>query len=764
MSGAPVYDAPAPDDPVSGAASTASRRPACPPPDDAAQAATAAPDAHAALQRENAKLRRINAALMHAAERGPDYAGGAFALFQTAAALGDQVQERTAALTTALAALTAAKEMEAQAKQRMEAAVEAINQGIVLCDAEDRVLLTNIRYRELWGDVPAEAGTPFAQLVRSSAPQILIQGTDTAAWETFRLDRHRNPGEPFVIAFRDGTWLQVSERRVAGGGTVSLYTDITEVKRAEARRRERELFEKSALLQATLDNISQGVSVFDSRGALVACNTNFLRLLGAPPSSADPAHLSAWCTARLDALDLGFVHSMPAPSAGQRRQDHHTADGRTIDLRCSIMPGCYCVATFTDITEQLSISRALQEANEGLERRVEARTAELIQANAKILAAKAEAELMNLSKTKFFAAANHDLMQPLAAARVFASALSERRLSPPNRELVRHALAALDSVDDMLTALLDIAKLDAGVTPPAPCSFAVAEVMGRVAEEYRLIAARRKLRLRLFAGTAIVQTDPHLLARILRNLVSNALRYTNTGGVLIGHKCHPGGLLVGVWDTGIGIALAEQEEIFEEFHRLPQADGSSVRGAGLGLSIVRRVSRMLGHPLVVRSVPGRGSLFGIVVPLSDAPPIALPRPRTQADGPAAPNTLRARHVQLIDDEPHVLQGLSLLLTGWGMRVSGSPTAARALEAAAGPPPDLIIADYRLQDGVTGLDAIATLRRRWGELPAIVVTADHGADVQAEVSAAGLYLLHKPVRPARLRSLITHVLQSSAVDA
>ncbi len=735
---------------------------------------------------------------MHAAERGPDHAGSAFALFQTAAALGDQVQERTAALTTALAALTAAKEKEAQAKQRMAAALEAINQGIVLCDAEDRVLLTNLRYRELWGEMPAEPGTPFADLVRSAAPQILLQGTDAATWEAFRLDRHRNPGEPFVIAFRDGTWLQVSERRVAGGGTVSLYTDITEVKRDEARRRERELLEKSALLQATLDNISQGVSVFDSRGALVACNTNFLRLLGPPasadpafvahafadpasadsepvdpasdapsfadPASADPAPLSAWCTARLNAMNLSFVHSMPAPSTGQRRQNVHTADGRTIDLRCSIMPGCYCVATFTDITEQLSISRALQEANEGLERRVEARTAELIQANAKILAAKAEAELRNLSKTKFFAAANHDLMQPLAAARVFASALSERRLSPPNRELVRHALAALDSVDDMLTALLDIAKLDAGVTPPAPCSFAVAEVMSRVAEEYRLIAARRKLRLRLFAGTAIVQTDPHLLARILRNLVSNALRYTNTGGVLIGHKREPGGLLVGVWDTGIGIAPAEQEEIFEEFHRLPQTNGSTVRGAGLGLSIVRRVSRMLGHPLVVRSVPGRGSLFGIVVPLSDAPPIALPRPRTQADGPAAPNTLRARHVQLIDDEPHVLQGLSLLLTGWGMRVSGSPTAARALEAAAGPPPDLIIADYRLQGGVTGLDAIATLRRRWGELPAIVVTADHGADVQADVSDAGLYLLHKPVRPARLRSLITHVLQSSAVDA
>jgi CheY-like chemotaxis protein/anti-sigma regulatory factor (Ser/Thr protein kinase) len=261
----------------------------------------------------------------------------------------------------------------------------------------------------------------------------------------------------------------------------------------------------------------------------------------------------------------------------------------------------------------------------------------------------------------------------------------------------------------------------------------------------------------------VVQSDPRLLARILRNLVSNALRYTSTGGVLIGHRRRGDHLLIGVWDTGIGIPVNQQDEIFEEFRRLPQSSDRSGRGAGLGLSIVRRVSRMLDHPMVVRSIPGQGSFFGIVVKLSDQSPVSLQRPQRASDGGGAAHSLRNRSVQLIDDEPHVLEGLSVLLKGWGMRVAGAPSAALALETAEGPP-DLIIADYRLEAS-TGLDAIATLRRRWGDIPAIVVTADHAADVQQAVSAAHLHLLHKPVRPARLRSLIMHVIQQhGAIEA
>jgi len=611
-----------------------------------------------ALARENAKLRKINASLIAAIERGAQASGGGFALFQTAAALGNQVQERTAALTTALRelervneALKGARDEEGQARARLAAAIETINQGIMLCDAEDRVVIANRRYREVWGDLPAEPGTPFEEVVAAGACNIVLpEGQSAQDWRAFRLARHRSPGEPFVVEFRGGVWLQISERRMEDGGTVSLYTDITGIKREEEARREREVVE------------------------------------------------------------------------------------------------------------------ALRTANESLERRVAERTAELLQANIEMMAARAEAEQVNLAKTKFFAAANHDLLQPLAAARVFASALSERRMSPPNRELVRHALSALDSVDDLLTSLLDVAKLDAGVIPAAPASFALADVLRPVADEYGMIAARRRLRLRLFAGDVVVRTDPKLLGRILRNLISNALRYTVRGGVLIGHKPHRDGVLVGVWDTGIGIAAAQQDEIFEEFRRLPPGSDCTGRGAGLGLSIVQRISRMLGHRLVVRSVPGRGSFFGIVLPVSDEPAACLRRPASVPGQLHGPATLRGRTVQLIDDEPHILQGMGVLLGGWGMKVAGARSAAEALQSPdAGDAPDVIIADYHL-GASTGLEAIATLRRRWGDVPCVVATADYSAEVAALVAAAGHHLMHKPVRPARLRSLITHVLTSVPFEA
>ena len=269
---------------------------------------------------------------------------------------------------------------------------------------------------------------------------------------------------------------------------------------------------------------------------------------------------------------------------------------------------------------------ALFQAAIGLENKVRERTLALLNALEDLEAAKAaeeaarvDAEQANRSKTRFLAAIGHDLLQPLNAARVFASALAERRLSPDNRHMAHSVLLALDSVDEMLAALLDISKLDAGVQPVEIADFRLSDLFSHLAEETRILAGRKSLDLRILPSSKPVRSDPHLLGRIVRNYLGNAVRYTAPGGrVLVGCRRHEAGLLIGVWDTGIGIAPDKLDEIFEEFHRLDAGtDTGAGKGMGLGLAIVKRIARMLDHPMIVESKPGRGSLFGVVVPLAD---------------------------------------------------------------------------------------------------------------------------------------------------
>ncbi len=438
-----------------------------------------------------------------------------------------------------------------------------------------------------------------------------------------------------------------------------------------------------------------------------------------------------------------------------------------------------------DITEGRLAAQALREAKDSLEQRVVERTAELTRLNRQLQQeiaertaaeealrlAKADAEQANLSKTKFLAAASHDLLQPLNAARLFVSALGDLEQPAANRGLLDNLDVALASVEDLLSALLDISKLDAGAVRPEVADFPIKSLFGALATEYAAVARERGLSLRVVACHAVLRSDIRLLRRILQNFLSNALRYTpargaaggRTGRVLVGCRRTPAGLRIEVWDTGPGVPADKLDEIFEEFRRLDTPSANErVRGMGLGLAIVERVARMLDHPVTVRSQPGRGSVFAVTVPFgSYARPVrALPAPARPAV-----NRLAGTRVLVIDNEPSVLAGMRALLEGWGCTVAtaGSGDEALAgLEAGdgggPGPAPDLLIADYHLDDGVIGFTEIARLRERCGPtLPAVLITANRTAEVVVEAQERSCQILTKPVRPAQLRAVMTGLL-------
>lgn len=421
------------------------------------------------------------------------------------------------------------------------------------------------------------------------------------------------------------------------------------------------------------------------------------------------------------------------------------------------------VGMFSDVTDRWQAAERMRQANEELERRVAERTRELRAINRQLADAKRQADQANQSKTRFLAAASHDLLQPLNAARLFGTLLAARRLAPANRELLHNTLVALDTTDEILTALLDISKLDAGALPVAIADFPVAELFAGLAEQSRLLADRKGLRLHVVPSTLWVRSDRRLLSRILYNYVANAIRYTPSGGrVLVGCRRHGGSVLLGVWDTGPGVPEDKREEIFEEFRRLHDGGEQGERGVGLGLAIVRRMADLLDHPLVLQSTVGRGSLFGIELPPVASPP-AIDRRSPVSLPKTGPAYLRGATVVALDDDPSGLAGMTALLTHWGCRTVAGADGAAVLEQMRGrlSPPDFIIADYHLQNGALGLAAIGALRDLFGAaIPAVVVTADHGAETAQAILSAGCHFLAKPLRPAKLGSLMAQLLRSS----
>ena len=417
------------------------------------------------------------------------------------------------------------------------------------------------------------------------------------------------------------------------------------------------------------------------------------------------------------------------------------------------------MTTYTDVTETVEPEEALAATNETLEQRVRERTEALVRLNEELARAKSEADDANLSKTRFLAAASHDILQPLNAARLYATTLVERiDAGAPgsiggDTELVRNMDASLEAVEEILTALLDISRLDAGAMKPELSTFRIDDILSQLKIELTPLAREKGLRIDFVPCSLSVSSDRRLLRRLLQNLISNAIKYTVKGRVLVGVRRRGADLEVQVLDTGLGIPESQQKAIFREFERLAAA-AKTARGLGLGLSIVERISRVLDHRIGVRSKPGDGSLFSVLVPVSVAHVAAV---QNVAEAPPAPPTpLAGFNVLAIDNEPRILAGMNHLLMGWGcvVAVAADLAEARAALAARGMTPDVIIADYHLDDS-DGISAIGALREAYGaDIPAILATADRSLEVRDLAASKDIRVLNKPLRPAALRALLS----------
>ncbi|WP_422002314.1 NahK/ErcS family hybrid sensor histidine kinase/response regulator [Reyranella sp.] len=504
------------------------------------------------------------------------------------------------------------------------------------------------------------------------------------------------------------------------------------------------------ILRNTLDHVGMGIAAFDRDGRLEIFNDRFTTLLSLDDEAVAVGASPADCGATPDVAALLRRPGMP--------QTHEiaTREGRVIELRLDPLPGGGFVASCNDVTARVRTAEALRESDrqlrqstETLELRVVARTAELE-------ASRAEAEAANLGKTRFIAAASHDLLQPLHAARLFTAALTDR---DPRNDLVGKVDASLGAVESLLDALLDISKLDAGAFKPEPRPFALQPLLESLATAFAPVAARRGVELVVVPTRAFVSTDPAFLRRILQNLLSNALRYGAVEGrpprVLLGCRRLRDGLRIEVRDNGPGIAADKQAIIFDEFVRLQPEDEAprEERGLGLGLAIVERIARMLDLPVGLSSAPGRGSTFSVTV--ARAPAVVAAAPAAPAPQPAA-SIESGRFVLCIDNEVRVREAMATLLAGWGCRVATAASQADALAqiAAAGRLPDLVLADLHLDDGPDGLEVVDALRRTWNRtVPAALITADRDPTLRLRARAQRVELMHKPVKPAALRALL-----------
>lgn len=526
------------------------------------------------------------------------------------------------------------------------------------------------------------------------------------------------------------------------------------------------------------ENALHGIFQANLRGGFLAANPAMARICG--HDSADELMAKVirlreqlFCNAgdfddiRQELLDHG---SLSARETRLRRSDNTPVHVAITLLRRPDLGPEVVEAFVADITERHLTREKLRRLNADLERRVEERTDELQNANVvlryqieqrekveqELVVAIDDARQANESKDKYLAAASHDLLQPLNAARLLVSALMDGNLPADENRLVQRVQRSLESAEDLLADLLDISKLDQKAMQADLVHIDVGELMRGLAEEFEPLAENAELNFRVRARAGSVRTDPRMLTRILRNLLSNAFRYTDEGGVLFAARKRGPNLEIGVWDTGLGIEKQKLEDIFREFHQI-LPEGGSRQGVGLGLAIVERMARVLGCEIRVDSVYGRGSCFSVLIPLSSVGQVPSGVPTRLTPMPAS-SSFEGLQVLVIDNEEPVQESMRALLARWGCQVVTAGSAATAIEYCQSV--DIILADFHLDDDLTGCQAIRTVRRHFDrDIPAAVITADRSDDTRRLITAQYLPILNKPVKPNRLRALLTSLVAS-----
>ncbi len=514
------------------------------------------------------------------------------------------------------------------------------------------------------------------------------------------------------------------------------------------------------LLQSAIDHVGQGISVFDKDLRLICWNRQFRDLLNLPQDIGRvgvPLQEIVRFSAENGDLGPGDVEDLVSDRIQryvvtmETFQEHVITSGTVVEVRTNAMPDGGLVMTYGDITQRVEAAEALKRANETLERRVRERTRELTSLNVALAKAKGDAEQANIGKTRFLAAASHDILQPLNAARLYTTSLSERQMAGLEGQLTRNIDASLEAVEEILSDLLDISRLDAGALKPERTTFRIDELFSALEVEFSPLADERGIDLKFMPCSLAARTDRRLVRRVLQNFISNAIKYTPEGRALVGCRRRGTMIEIGVYDTGLGIPEDKQTLIFGEFQRLDSAVGFTP-GIGLGLSIVERIVEMLDHQILLKSTPDKGSVFSILLPLAAFVPAAK---RQTADLRTKTTDFEGLTVLCIDNEQSILDGMETLLTGWGCNV----LSGRDLEDAttqirkAGRAPDILLADYHLTNA-NGIDLIQQLRATLDhELPAILVTADRSQARRDEARLEGVAILNKPVKPAALRALI-----------